>query len=272
MDAMSAGKDHVWDGDMDRWATRKFGPKAIDELRGKTYSQLTNVEDKARWIQAYDRVHQDNGFRVLGAGGRFGDFVLRKDGNRWSRMWNNRDDVAKAINILEAQTFEEISDHLGDRQKVRAFYNNIVNPWSDHKLATIDTHMVAASHFAPLSGKDIEVRAAFGNAAGLSKGDSSGIRGTNPVYQEAARIAAEHLNVDPHEIQSVAWHMGKALFDPKFKKGLGNKNVVAGIWRQVGRGELSADQARAKILELVGGVKAMPWLDMKPSGSRSSYK
>ena len=48
--------------------------------------------------------------------------------------------------------------------------------------------------------------------------------------------------------------------------------MVADIWREVGRGELPADQARVKILDLVGGVKAMPWLDMKPSGSRSSYK
>ena len=66
--------------------------------------------------------------------------------------------------------------------------------------------------------------------------------------------------------------MGKGSFEPNFKIRLGNKAAVADIWREVGWGELPADQARAKILELVGGVKAMPWLDMKPTGSRSSYK
>lgn len=97
----------------------------------------------------------------------------------------------------------------------------------------------------------------------MLKGDTSGIRGTNPVYQEAARIAAKHFGVDPQEIQSVAWHMGKALFDPKFKKGLGNKAAVASIWRKVGtrisvpEGErlFTADDARNEILALVGGIK-----------------
>lgn len=272
IDAMAAGKSHVWDSKMDKWATAKFGDKVVQRLRGKSLSDLTDVKDKARWIQAYDRIHHENGFRTLNPDGTFSEFVMRKDGNKWSRMWNNPGDIQKAIKILESSSFHEITDHLGKGQKVRNFYNNLVNPWSEHGLVTTDTHMVAASLFSPLSGKDREVLAAFGSAGKAKGGDPSGIQGTNPVYMEAARLAAKELGVDPHEVQSIAWHMGKALFDPDFKRGAGNKVAISEIWRKVGINGFTPEMARGEILKLVGGVKDMPWLDAKPSGAKSSYK
>lgn len=280
MDIMSKGKNYKMDAKMEKWLHQKFNegkinPEEFARLRGKSLGDLSSADDKALWVRAYDRVNHGTGYRSVDTRGRYGDFILRKDGQKAGRRWNDSETLAKAINSLEGKSVETVSHQLGEYQKVRNIYNNIVDPYGVHPFLPTDVHLVSGSLGQAVSGKNQFTKNAYGKGKGFGKPEEHGIQGTNPVYAEAAKIAARRLGItNPHEIQSIAWHMSKALFDAGLKRSK-KRNLVEDVWQRYSVGQRTpqlTQQAREEIFRIAGGFNEMPWLKPGTSRNQSSYK
>ena len=130
--------------------------------------------------------------------------------------WGPYDAVAKAVKILDDGDIETINHLMGNGHKIRNFYNNIINPWSDRGHVTIDTHAVGAAHWKPFSQKDTEVAHNFGGSTpgipGAGKHAGTGLAGTYSIYDEAYKQAAKEVGVSPRELQSITWEGIRSLF------------------------------------------------------------
>jgi hypothetical protein len=63
--------------------------------------------------------------------------------------WGSNVEIAKAISAIGNPTRDNVSERMGEKHKVRNFYNNIFDPQSTHGDVTIDTHAVAAALLRP---------------------------------------------------------------------------------------------------------------------------
>ena len=176
--------------------------------------------------------------------------------------WGPYDAVAKAVNLLDDGSVENINNLMGNGHKIRNFYNNIINPWSDRGHVTIDTHAVGAAHWKPFSQKDTEVAHNFGGSTpgvpSAGKHAATGIAGTYPIYDEAYKQAAKEVGVSPRELQSITWEGIRSLFSGA-KKTPELRKAVSEIWRNHEAGKISADEARQQIIEKAGGFKRPVW-------------
>jgi hypothetical protein len=153
---------------------------------------------------------------------------------------------------------------MGEGHKIRNFYNNIINPWSERGHTTIDTHAVGAAHLKPYSQEDMEVAHNFGsgNKAGTpspAKHAGTGLKGSYAVHEEAYRRAAKELGIQPRELQSITWEGIRSLMGME-KKTPELRRQVTNIWRAHEAGQLTLDQARAKIVEASGGFSKPDWM------------
>jgi hypothetical protein len=260
VDAMKAGKHYAMDTAMEKWASREFSQDDFLRIQGRSFSDLTNVQDKVNWIKAYDRIHHGKGYRLVGANGRFGKFDTAKNGTIKGRIWNQNRDFIKAIESLEAPNIQKISQQLGNYPKIRNIYNNIVDPYTNYPFAATDIHFVSSSLGQPIASSDRTAKQAYGSVSPLNLHEASGWAGANSVYMQAAKIAAERLGIThPHEIQSIAWHMGRSLFDRPFKRSL-KKDAIQNLWKMVDSGELTREKALQLSFELAGGIDSMDYL------------
>ena len=147
------------------------------------------------------------------------------------------------------------SRNLGDRHKVRSFYNNILNPMSDRGDVTIDTHAVAAGLLQPLGGSAPEVSHNLGTAGDTSS--ITGVMGSYGILADAYREAAAEVGILPREMQSITWEAVRGLF-ANFKNP---KNVkrVKDIWKKYDKGAISLDEARGEINAIAGGINRAAW-------------
>ena len=95
---------------------------------------------------------------------------------------------------------------LGNGNKVRNFYNNIVDPRSPNPYVTADTHASAVALSTPMSSEDA-------SAIGLFDGGQSMLY---MVIKEAYIKAAEIAGIQPREMQSITWEA--------VRTGLNNKD------------------------------------------------
>ena len=80
--------------------------------------------------------------------------------------WGSLNEIGKAVASIDANgDVNTISVLMGERHKVRNFYNNIYSPNSLFGDVTIDTHAVAAGLLRPLSGNSLEVDHNFKNTS-----------------------------------------------------------------------------------------------------------
>jgi hypothetical protein len=110
---------------------------------------------------------------------------------------------------------DNISEKLGNKHKVRNFYNNIVAPNSPYGDATIDTHAVAAGLLMPLGASATEVDHNFGT--GMPGAPTSGITGAYHMYLEAYRRAAKELGIQPRQMQSITWEAIRLLYPSELR-------------------------------------------------------
>src|SRR5262249_25727890 len=146
-----------------------------------------------------------------------------------------------------------ISQLMGERHKVRNFYGNILDPYSERGEVTIDTHAVAAALMRPLAQSDAEVLHNFKtsqqtgkkpeNWVGAKGSALTGVHGTYGIYADAYREAAAELGILPRELQSITWEGVRGLFPDVFKTAA-NKKVIEQVWRNP---ELSNTQKMEKI-------------------------
>ena len=153
---------------------------------------------------------------------------------------------------------------MGERHKVRNFYNNIYDPNNSNGDVTIDTHAVAAGLLRPLSGNSLEVDHNFKNQTikgrGTTKGSTiTGINGNYALYVEAYRRAAAERGILPRQMQSITWEAVRGLFTDTFKANDANVADVDAIWSRYKNGEIELDETRRLVNERAGGYKPPTW-------------
>lgn len=120
--------------------------------------------------------------------------------------WNGFNEIAKAIFMYRNPSIEAVNSQLGDGNKVRNFYNNIVDPFSKTPYVTADTHAISVALAAPMSAEDA-------SGVGLFLGSKE------PLYaivKDAYIKAADIAGILPREMQSITWEAQRV--------GINNKN------------------------------------------------
>jgi hypothetical protein len=230
---------------------KKWGDEADQKWANVKKSQ------QAMWVRLYDEAHNSPQNPMFHPNG---DVVGISPNNR---AWIGLDHVAKALRILDNGSVDNINAVMGNGNKIRNFYNNIINPDSPNGHTTIDTHAVGAALFQPLSGDDAEVQHNFGASpkgiAGAPKHAGTGMRGTYPLYAEAYKRAAAKLGLKPRELQSITWEGIRSLMGEE-KKTPALKAFARETWDKVQNKELTPQQARDVIIEKAGGFSKPSWM------------
>lgn len=250
-------------------------------LAGKSLSDIDKFDlppkekavAKAMWIRLYDEAHNSPEHRIITPEGDFDDHVLTKDGSRKGAGWGSLVEISKAIRAVEAVDPSEMSELMGEKHKVRNFYNNIISPNSMHGDVTMDTHAIAAGLLRPLSGKSTEVAHNLDTSPpkgtpGAGGSDVTGIRGTYPVFAEAYRRAAKERGLLPREMQSITWEAVRSLFPDTFKRGK-SSGMVDKAWDEYRAGNIDRDGAVRRVFEIAGatnGLKPPSWFKEGSSG------
>lgn len=272
------------DAQMAETAARIYGgPQYAESLKkvlSNPYADLLQEEHQAMWLRIYDEAHNPRGYRVVSSEG---DFIGKADG---AVAWGSNSEIAKAIYVLKHQNRDATSEAMGEKHKVRNFYNNILAPDAPHGDVTIDTHAVAAALIRPLSGGSPEVYQNFGASLPTSKqpegwsaakpvGDT-GASGTYGIYAEAYRRAADKLGILPRELQSITWEAVRGIFPAVDKRNKGKTQRVNEEWAKVSAGTQTEAEARENISRIMGGIDAPTWYGLSdPSANRrgpSSYE
>lgn len=270
IDIYSTKQDHRWDATMQKTSDRIWKPsdkapptkqaildKLVSDIKGKTLGELTDPTNKAMWIRTYDEAQGNPSFKQFLPDGSLGETVKNLDGTPTKMVWQSTTNIADAVTMLESGGDRDvISENLGDRHKVRSFYNNILDPHSPNGDVTIDTHAVGAALLQPLGGKAPAVAQNFGNSvekpqppgwASASHSAVTGIKGTYPIYADAYRAAAKDLHVDPQQVQAVVWVQKRMVFDRMTDKKAAE---IDQTWHSYHNGKISKADAQNKVMEI----------------------
>ncbi len=295
LDIYSTKQDFRFSNQMFPTAEAIFGdPKyqpILDLVKNKTFGELSTPAEKAMWLRIYDETYNDRGHRLVTPEGDFGDFVKTAKGENSGTGWGSLKEISKAIAALDAKgDHRAITELMGERHKVRSFYNNILDPNGPDGDVTIDTHAVAAALLRPLSGNSLEVAQNFKNSldkkfqnkiratgrepVGASGSKITGAQGLYGLYADAYRRAAAERGVLPREMQSITWEAVRGLFPDTFKTAKNNA-AIDGVWYAYRKGEIDLGTARQQILKLAGGVTPPSWFGSgggpSGTGATSSY-
>jgi len=247
----------------------KYEP-LLQAIKGKSYNEITDPDPavqntlRALFVRLHDQTYKIPDYRVVSPEGDFLDVARNADGSASRVAWGSLNEIGKAIGAIESNgDVNTISRLMGERHKVRNFYNNIYDPNSPYGDVTIDTHAVAAGLMRPLSGNSLEVDHNFKNISvagrGTTKGSSTtGMSGNYGLYAEAYRRAAAERGILPRQMQSITWEAVRGLFPDTFKTAKNAADIDA-IWTRYRNGEIEIDEARSLVGERAGGIRPPTW-------------
>jgi len=261
IDIHTSKANEPWTDEMMQTAQRIFGQEkyapVLQSIANKSYSELENTGEKAMWLRIYDETYNPRSHQLLSPEGEALGPRTTQTGEEYGTRWGSNSMIAKAIDILENPTRENISAQLGGQHKVRNFYNNIYAPMDEAGDVTIDTHAVAAGLMRPLSGRSAEVEHNLGS--NIANSSRTGAKGTYGLYADAYRQAAAERGVLPREMQSITWEAVKGLFSPQYKRSASDVQFTENVWNRYKSGEITADEARNEIVEHAGGINPPEW-------------
>lgn len=229
---------------------------------------------KSIFIRVYDEVNNSRSYNIITPEGDKGAIATTGKGKSSNVAWGSFTEIGKAANAIEDGTKENIDTLLGDKHKIRNFYNNIISPKSKDGSVTIDTHAVAAALMRALAGKSVEVHHNFGTSVkGMTyrtrNSSITGVHGMYAIYADAYREAAKLRGVLPREMQSITWEAVRGLYKPRFKGQGKNVQAIDDIWRLHSNGKITANEARKRVLELADpgakGINSPFWKDTPSS-------
>lgn len=253
-------RNHAWTPEMTAVAEELFFEDQVFDITGRSLADQETDIDRARWVRVFDEAYTPREYNVMSPEGDVLGPARTVTGALARAGWQNGAvPMAKAISVLENGSLDNISRALGQKHKVRNFYNNLLTPNSPNGYVTVDTHAVAAAHLLPFSGNSQVVEWNFGKTGSTSPSAASGLTGTYPLYLEAYTRAAKQRDMLPRELQSVVWEAVRGLFKPQYKT---NQNAVMATndtWLQYKKGRLSLENARQRILTLAGGIDPPAW-------------
>jgi hypothetical protein len=276
IDIHQTQQNHAWDDKMETtakrlWTTDKLATDYAS-IRGKTLAQCESAVEKAMWIRTYGEAHISKNFGMLSPDGTVtGPYIYPptspKAGQDVPATWQSTVALANAVRCLESGGDRNvISSSLGNRHKVRSFYNNILDPHSPNGDVTIDTHAVGAALLRALGGSHVPVmhnlstgpknaatRAEMGFVA-PSGSANLGIAGTYPLFAQAYRELAKEIGIEPRTLQSVTWEAKRRL--------LGNlkdaqKNQIEGAWQSYHDGHHDLVTTQRHVVNIAGGIDRM---------------
>ena len=234
---------------------------AVSRISGKTIDEIEDPTDAALFVRMFDHANRSPHYRELTPEGMLGDFIKSGSGENQRVGWGSLNEIGKGIRALRDSGLKTISELMGEKHKIRNFYNNIVAPNARHGDTTIDTHAVAAALFQPLSGASAPVMHALDTAplssakpAGwrAAKGsDLTGARGTYGAYMKPYATVASEYGILPREVQSITWEQIRKVFEATMKRDKKAVAAVQNTWKEFDGGKISADAARARILDIV---------------------
>jgi len=248
----------------------KYEPM-LNMIKGKSYAEIVDEDPavqstlRAMFVRLYDQTYNTPDYQIVGPEGEMLDFALTASGDRKKAAWGSLNEIGKAVASIDANgDVNTISRLMGERHKVRNFYNNIYDPNSPLGDVTIDTHAVAAGLLRPLSGNSLEVDHNFKNMSvkgrGTTKGSAkTGVSGNYGLYAEAYRRAAQERGILPRQMQSITWEAVRGLFTDRFKQIAKNVADVDAIWQRYKNGEIELDETRRLVDERAGGINPPSW-------------
>lgn len=278
MEIYSTKQSHEWDSKMEETANRiwkktkgKDNAALIADVRGKRLDQLTRPDDKAMWIRTYDEAHSSRMYHSITPEGEYAGHIVNADGKPARAAWQATGAIADAVMAIESQGDRTIISYsMGEKHKVRNFYNNILDPFSPNGDVTVDTHAVGAAWLQPHSSKSVSVihslkstpqakhkPAGFVGATGSA---ITGVQGTYGIYAQAYRELAAELKIQPRELQSITWEAQRGLFGENWKSKE-RADHISDIWRQFGDGKISLREAQVSIVSFAGGFKPPEWVN-----------
>jgi hypothetical protein len=265
-----------WDEKMEATARRlwKSDKLANDyaSIRGKTLAQCESAIEKAMWIRTFGEAHIPKNFNSLSPDGQvIGPYTYGpespKAGQAVTATWQSTVALANAVRCLESGGDRNvISASLGDRHKVRSFFNNILDPHSPNGDVTIDTHAVGAALLRALGGshvpvmhdlatgpknKELSAQLGFQRPSGSAQ---LGITGTYALYAQAYRELAEELKIEPRTLQSVTWEAKRRLLG-SLKDG--TKGQIEAAWQAYHRGWHDLVTTQRHVVNIAGGADRM---------------
>lgn len=241
---------------------------ALEGLLGKRMSEVDPMFN-AYYVRLYNEVNTTKDFQIIRPDGLKGDFVTTQAGKRRRFGWGSYTEIGKAVSIYLDGSMENITAQLGENHKIRNFHNNIVDPMSEDKDITMDTHAIAAALLIPAASNTTEVKQNFGNPAASSNVGQKGLYYAN---QEGYFKAAERLGMLPREVQSITWEAVRGLFTDTFKKDKKKSNEIYKVWNDYANKEITIDEARERVLELADGVNDPSWAGLISTEPRSDVR
>lgn len=212
---------------------------------------------QAKLLRALDEVQHPRSYPIILPEGQTGALQTTKAGKPATIAWGPYKAIDNALAIRRDASLETIHTRLGDKHKVRSFYNNIIAP--DSALAvTVDTHAVAAALLRPLGGESLEVRYSMGGVDDVA----SGLSGAYAVYAEAYYRLAAELGVLPRQLQSVTWEAVRALFQPEQRRS-SLPPQIQGEWTSYSKGEITKAALLERIENAAGGFRPPDWVDQR---------
>lgn len=275
MDTMANKKDFRFSNEMQVNIPPAFDKPTLkpilDSIRNKTLGELTDPVEKAMWVRIYDETYNDRSHNIVSPEGDLLDPVMTQKGELSKTAWGSNNEIAKAIIAFESNGDKEVLNRImGDKHKVRSFYNNILDPNGQMGDVTIDTHAVAAGLLKPVSGNSTEVHHNFGSSPNKKKqgedwlgavknSNTIGVQGVYPLYAEAYRRAAKARGILPRQMQSITWEAVRGLFTDGFKQNKKNVNEISQIWKKYRNGQINLDEARDAVVKRAGGINPPSW-------------
>jgi len=112
--------------------------------------------------------------------------------------WPGGAALSNAVSMLIDPSMKNISSRLGNGNKVRNFYGNIIDPQNSEFL-TADTHAFAAGLMLPASANEAQ-------DFGLFKG---GMSVEYAIFKDAYIEVAKEFGILPRELQSITWEAAR---------------------------------------------------------------
>jgi hypothetical protein len=256
------GQKAPWDDKMEAtskaiWKTPD-AVKGAEAIRGKSLGELKDLTEKAMWIRTYDEAHSDRTYAAISSTGERGPNVTTKAGADAKAAWQSTPAIVSALKSLESNGDRDvISEAMGNKHKVRSFYNNILDPHSPNGDVTSDTHHVGAALMRDLGGSTAPVMHNFGNA--LSKEEQAksggvwqatassvktGVEGLYPLYGDATRELAKELKIEPRQLQSVVWTTKRTLFENATQQ---DHDTIEKHWQDYHNGHANLQETQQKV-------------------------
>ena len=108
--------------------------------------------------------------------------------------WSGGAALTNAVSMLIDPSMKNISSRLGNGNKVRNFYGNIIDP-QNAEFLTADTHAFAAGLMLPSSANEAQDFGLF----------DGGMSVEYAIFKDAYTEVAKEIGILPRELQSITW-------------------------------------------------------------------